>query len=88
MYTARESEDFPRVFPDFSFHKTKPSIPLWAAAPLGDLHESDTLQVSSKRTYLQLGAGYAYRQGAGYNNYPLPGIQPWDLDTGVKRHKP
>ncbi len=31
-YVPRESEDFPRVNADFSFHKTKPSVRLWDAA--------------------------------------------------------
>ncbi len=90
-YAASESEDFPRVNADYSFHKTKPSIPRWADAPLGDLYEGQILQLSLQlgaKRHLQLGTGYTDRQGAGYNSFPLPGIHPCDLDVvGPKRHR-
>ena len=83
MYEARESEDFPRVNADFSFHKTKPSVKLWASAPLPDLSEGDLLQVGAR--YMQLGAGFSARQNGEHGCTTLPHIRPDMMYPCAKR---
>jgi hypothetical protein len=59
-HVPRESEDFPRVTADFSFHKTKPSGRLWDAA--GGALRGEHPSEAGKR-HLQLGDAYNERRG-------------------------
>jgi hypothetical protein len=84
-YAACVSEDFPRVNPDFSCHKTKPSIKLWTGVQLKDLSEGEILRVGKR--HLQLGPGYATRRGGDYGCAPLPPIQAEDLIPASKKRR-
>jgi hypothetical protein len=84
-YVARESQDFPRVNLDFSCHKTKPSVKLWANAPLHDLSEAEIIQVGKR--HLQLAPGYAARQGGDYSRHAMSPIRPEDLLPVSKKRR-